>query len=311
MAETQTRPARRSMLRTWGPAAAVVLWLLSGTYVVRPQEHGVVRVFGRCVLGDVPPGVHWRPPWPVGRHDRVSVQRVRSVSVGFTSADRTLGKEAQPGREFFTGDENLINIELMAQYSVRNSRAYLFATREPGRLVAAALEWALSHAASTRKIDPLMTYDRLNIQNEVRRDAQALLDRYGVGVRLSSVNIQRTPPPAQVKAAFDDVTDAREDRERIIEEAHGYAADLMPRARGEAQRIVSEAEGYREKRVKEARGDAARFRQLEREYARAREITAKRIYTEALEKVVPKMEVTVVDPAGGNRVDLSLVQQQP
>jgi membrane protease subunit HflK len=279
--------------------------------MVRPQERAVVRVFGRAVLDAVPPGVHWRPPWPIGRHDRVQVQRVRSLSVGFTSVDRALGKPAPAAAEFLTGDENLINIELMAQYSIQDPRAFLFHVREPEQVVSAALEWALSHAASTRRIDPLMTYDRLNIQNEVRRDARALLDQYGSGILLLSVNIQRTPPPAEVKAAFDDVTNAREDRERITDEARGYAADLIPRARGEALQIINESQAYGVKRVDEARGDAARFAQLQREYARARETTAKRIYLESLEKIVPKMQVQVVDPTGGNKVDLGLMQQTP
>lgn len=304
----QTMDSSRALFggRGWwiALAAALALYVASGTYVVRPDERGIVQRCGKVIADAVPSGIHWRLPYPFGLVTRLQVRKTRSVTVGATATERALGQAAAPERtEFLTGDENLIQISMTVHYTVQSPRRYLFATEDPDALIARLAQTALAGAVAQQEVDLVMTTGRLAMQELVRSGAQEAADALEAGVAISAVNIEQPLPPSEVAAAFRDVQDARADRQRFINEAEGEAAQTAEEAAGEAERLSQGAEAYREKTVNEARGEAERFTELWREYRRAPDVTSKRLYLDAMEGLLPKMKVIVVDPAGGNRVD--------
>ena len=186
---------------------------------------------------------------------------------------------------------------------------YLFNARDVSSVIARTVESSLSFIAAQRKVDDLLTTGKVLVQNEVQKAAQGLLDRCGSGVAISSVSIESMAPPDEVLEAFRDVASAREDRERIKREADGYANDVVPKARGEAGRLTSEAEGYCERKVNEAAGDADRFHSLAAEYSKARDVTAARLFLEAMEEVLPRLKKIVIEPGAGT-IDVDLVERK-
>jgi len=157
-------------------------------------------------------------------------------------------------------------------------------------------------------VDAVLTTEKIAVQEEVRGAAQKLVDQYRLGVALASVNIESAQPPPEARDAFNDVASARADSARIVNEALGYAGDIVPKARGEASQSLQAAVGYREKKVNEARGDASRFTQVAAEYERAAAVNGRRLYAETMEQVLPKIKKILVDSRGN--LDLTIVRKQ-
>jgi membrane protease subunit HflK len=292
------------------------LYLLSGIYVVRANEQAVVRRFGRVVADRVPPGPHYRLPFPIDRVDRLKVREQKVIRVGFDGPDSVLGvRPARVQTEFVTGDQNLVNIELLVQYVIRDPAAYLFAAREATQLIQLAAESALAETVAQRDVDALLTTGKIEVQGRLRQEAQRIVDSYGggpsgVGVDITAINISRIAPPAEVQEAFRKVADAREDRSRLVNQAEGYANDLLPKARGDAAKNLEDATGYRERKVLEARGDAERFIRAYEAYQHSKDVTSARLYLEAMEEILPKLKTVFVDHNGGSSpIDLSIVQR--
>jgi modulator of FtsH protease HflK len=290
-------------------AIALALWLLTGVYIVSVDEQAVVRRFGAVVADRVPPGLHVGFPWGIDRVDRLKVREQKRLNVGFEFPDQALRRPVSPGRrEFFTGDQNLVNIELLVQYTIREPRAYLFSTVNVIETMRQAAEAAIAAAVAARPVDALLTTGKLEAQEELRRRTQETVDRYGLGVAITAVNIQAVSPPLPVADAFRDVASAREDRDRIIKEAESYANAAVAGAQGEASRMREEAIGYRDRRIREATGDAARFVQAYEAYRRAPGVTTARLYLETVEEILPRLKVIALDRRGGRSpVDLNLL----
>jgi membrane protease subunit HflK len=211
-----------------------------------------------------------------------------------------------------TGDQNIINMRVVVQYSVAVPADFLFRSGAVPQAIGAAVESELSRRLARRGVDAVLTTERIAIQDEVLGASQALLNGYRVGVKLSSINIEVAAPPAEAAAAFRDVAGAKADAARTVDEAHGYSNDLLPRARGEAAQLMQSAEAYRQSRVNQATGDAARFQALATEYAKASDVTGRRLYLEAMEQILPKIKKLIVDP--GSNLDLTVIgksNQQP
>jgi membrane protease subunit HflK len=283
---------------------------------VRANEQAVVRRFGRVVADRVPPGPHYRLPWPIDRVDRLKVREQKVISVGFDLPDALLGR--RPTRvqtEFLTGDQNLVNIELLVQYVIRDPAAYLFAAREATSVIQLAAESALAETVAQRDVDALLTTGKIEVQGRLRQEAQRIVDSYGreragIGVDITAINISRIAPPAEVQEAFRKVADAREDRSRLVNQAEGYANDLLPKARGDAAKNLEDATGYRERKILEARGDAERFVRAYEAYRHSRDVTSARLYLEAMEEILPKLKTVFVDHNGGSSpIDLSIIQR--
>jgi membrane protease subunit HflK len=293
---------RRALLLVLG------LWLLSAVYIVRVDEQGVVRRFGAVVEEHVPPGLHLGFPWGIDAVDRVKVREQKRLSIGFELPDQILGRPVNPARrEYFTGDQNLVNIELLLQYTVREPRAYLFHAADLTGTLRASAEAAVVEAVAVEPVDRLLTTGRLEVQERLRNATQDAADRSGLGLSINAVSIQTVAPPLTVAAAFRDVASAREDRDRLVKEAESYANSTVPQAEGEAARMKEEAIGYRDDRIRRARGDADRFVQAYAAYHRSPDVTRARLYLESMEQILPRMKVISVDRTGKNPIDLNLL----
>ncbi len=281
-------------------AGLIALWLLSGIYIVGPDEQGVIRRFGKCV-GVVGSGPHWHIPFPIDKVDTPKVTEIKRMEIGFrTTYPGPPAQYRKMPREslMLTGDENIIDAQIIVQYKIKDAMAYLFNVREQEELVRDAAEAALRQVVGRHRIDEALTEQKGEIQDETRGKLQELLDDYGLGVTVNLVKFQAVSVPKQVDAAFKDVASAREDKERLVKQAEAYQNDVIPKARGNAEKLVKEAEAYKIERVKRAQGDAERFVEVLREYRKARKVTEARLYIETMEKILPGLRKYIVQTDG-------------
>ena len=289
--------------------ALLTLWLVSGIYVIRTEQQAVLTTFGALANDQAMPGVGWHWPWPVGQVHKLKVRELKRAFIGGELADEANALPADPVlSQFLSGDQNILNVRAVVQYSIAEPANYLFRSAEVDLAVANAVEATLERQISTRAVDEVLTTEKIAIQEEVRRRSQELIDRHGLGVVLSTVNIRSVTPPAEAADAFRDVASARADSVRIVNEAEGYANDILPRARGQAQQMLSASHGYRERRIQQARGDAARFEKLASEYARNPEVTRSRLFLETMEEILPRLRKTIVDEDGN--LDLNIIRRE-
>lgn len=279
-----------------GPAGIigliVGLWLLSGFYTVDDAERAVVMTFGSS-SGSQGPGLHWHFPYPLQHVTKVNVGGIRNI------ADRAV---------MLTQDENLVDLEIAAQYKVGSAEDFLFRVRDPELTLAQALKGAVREVTGQEKMDFILTEGREEIETRIHEILQATLDSYQSGLTVTEVNLKDAQPPEAVQNAFADAIRAREDKQRLQNEAEAYANDILPKARGAAARKSSEAEAYREKVVAEAEGQAQRFDQLLAEYSKAPQVTRKRLYLDAMQTVLSNSSKVVVDGDSGNMTVLPLEQ---
>ena len=276
--------------------AVPLLWLASGVYVVNPGHKGVVRTFGK-ETARTEPGLNYRYPWPFQRVDVVSVEQVHRIEVGFRASQR-MPEEAL----MLTGDENIVEAQIVMQYRVADPSKFLFRLRDPEGSLRAATEVALRSTVGSMTIDQVMIEERAKVQEDTRSFVQRLMDDYQSGLVITEVKLQAADPPEAVKDAFHDVVRAREDKEKLINQARGYQADILPKARGEAQKILREAEGYKEQRTLLAQGEAARFLSVLAEYEKAKAVTRDRLHLETVEKILPDIDKIIVDGDVGQRL---------
>jgi membrane protease subunit HflK len=308
--ETGPRPPRPggwrlTRRRVW--VALGALWVASGLYLVGPDQQAVETLAGRVVAPRVMPGLHYALPWPIESVAKLKVRQLQRLVVGGDLPDSVLGRTQAARSQFLTGDQNLIHLRAVVQYSVGTPADYLFRSENPVQLVGATVEAELARRVARRPVDAVLTTERIAIQNDVRAAAQKLLNDYRAGVVLSSVNIESAAPPPEAAEAFRDVASARADTSRIVSQAQGFANDLIPRARGQARQLLEEAAGYRQRKIDEASGDASRFNQVAAEYDRAAQVTRRRLYLEAMEEVLPRIRKLIVDPSGN--LDLTIIRK--
>ncbi len=289
---------------------ALGLWLATGIYVVGPDEVGVIRTFGKATRVSQS-GLNWHFPYPIEVADIPKVTEVKRIEIGF----RTVGKDGyrKYSREslMLTGDENIVDAEMIAQYKIKDPQAYLFNFVKPEITVREAAEASLRTTIGKHKIDEALTDGKLIIQEETRDLLQNTLDKYDTGIQVVAVQLQAVAPPAQVSAAFKDVASAKEDKNRKINQAEGYRNDVIPKARGAAQAQIEEAQGYMEARIKRAEGDAAKFSAILKEYRKAKGVTETRLYLETMEEILPGINKYIVpDEGGGNLINLLNLNQQ-
>ncbi len=289
-------------------AAALFLGgLLASVYIVPADQQAVVTRFGKVVEPRVLPGIHLSLPWPVDRVRRLKVRQLQRLVVGGDPPDSVLGRTQPLASQFLTGDQNIIHMRVVVQYSVGVPVEYLFRAQEVGRMAGAVVEAELARRVATRTVDAVLTTEKATIQDEVRASAQKRLNGYGAGVLLSTVNLESVQPPPEAADAFRDVAGARADAARIVSEAQGYANDVIPRARGEAQQMLESAQAYKQRKTNEALGDAARFTQVATEYAKASDVNGRRLYVEAMEEILPRIRKLIVDKNGN--LDLTILRK--
>jgi membrane protease subunit HflK len=283
------------------------VWVLSGVYLVAPDQQAVETLFGKVAAPRVMPGLHYALPWPLEKVTKLKVRQLQRLVVGGDLPDSVLGRTPPLVSQFLTGDQNILNLRVVVQYSVGVPADYLFQLQNPTQAIGAAVEAELARRVAHRTVDAALTTERAAIQDEVRAAAQKLLNQYCAGVLLSTINIESAAPPPEAAEAFRDVASARADTARIVSDAEGYANDLIPKARGQAQQMREESEAYREKKINEAAGDAARFNQIAAEYSKAAQITSQRLYLETMEQVLPRIKKLIVDQNGN--LDLTIIRK--
>jgi membrane protease subunit HflK len=287
----------------------VLLWLASGIYIVDPAERGVVFQFGRYVA-TTPPGPHWHIPYPVQRVEIVDVDQIRNVEVGYRSQGASQPAQSVPKEALMlTQDENIIDIKLAVQYRVKSAPDYLFNVREPDVTLRKVIESSVREIIGKSRLDFVLTEGRSEVAARVGRLIQETMDSYESGLQVTSVNMQNAQPPEQVQEAFFDAIKAREDEQRVKNEAEAYANDVVPRARGAAARRLEEANAYRAEVTAQAEGEASRFVQVLDQYQQAPEVTRERLYLDTMEAVLGTTNKVLVDvKEGGNLLVLPLDQ---
>jgi len=307
----------------WGTALAVAAYLLSGVYIIKPDEVGVVRRFGTFIGGDVEPGLHYHMPWPVEKVVRLRVDRLRTVEIGYRLAPRPRGAFEPPAYEWglqhrsgryvgpplgqeeegyqVTADAQLVTMNVAVQYQIVNSQAFLFRVTDPEQLVRVAAEAAVRAVAVSHELTGILTDHRSSVQDEIADVLKKRLGKYGCGVRLVGVWLQDVHPPIPVVDAFRDVSSALEERTRMINQAEGYANERAALAVGDAARLRSEADGYSSRVAIRAEGDAYSFRERAAAYGDARTVTGLRLLLEALEAGLAGRKKLVLDGDAGAR----------
>ena len=284
--------------------AGIVLWLLTGIYIVGPDEVGVVRTFGEFTRV-TQSGLNWKFPAPIETANTPKVTEVKRIEIGFRSLKNGQYRTVEKESLMLTGDENIVDAEMIVQYKIKDPVSYLFKIVEPELTVRTAAEASLRTVVGRNKIDETLTTGKFTIQEETKLQLQVILDKYDSGIHVVAVQLQDVSPPKEVIGAFKDVASAKEDKNRMVNQAEGYRNDVIPKARGEAEAMIRDAEGFRDSRVKRAEGDAAKFTTILKEYNKAKTITEKRLYLETMEKVLPNIEKIIVpDKDSGNMLNL-------
>jgi membrane protease subunit HflK len=295
-----TLPGQWKSWLKWLIPILVLIWLLSGIYIVGPDEQGVVRRFGK-VVRITEPGPHYHLPLPIEKVDRPKIQQARRIEIGFETIS-----PGPPARYRFhpeeslmlTGDEQIIDAQIIVQYKIKDAADYLFNVRNlegsQGTIKDAA-EVALRQVVGKRPIDDVLIGEKLQVEVDIRALLQEIVDDYESGIRITEVKLQTVQPPQEVAPAFSEVVSAKEDKEKLIQEAEGYKEDIIPKARGEARSLVLAAEAYREEKMRRAQGDVAKFEAVLAEYEKAKDVTRKRLYIETMEQVLPNIRKFVID----------------
>jgi len=267
-------------------AILLVFWAATGFYKIQAGERGVILQFGKHV-NTTQSGLHWHLPIPIEKVIKVDITKVHTVPLRAT---------------MLTQDENIVDIEGSVQYQIADPINYLFSTRSPELALTQATESAIRQSIGRTKMDYVITEGRGQIAVQVKDLIQGITDSYGTGMHVIKVNIQHARPPEEVKDAFDDVTQSREDEERLKNEAETYSNGVIPKARGNAARIREEAGAYKSEVVANAEGEAERFKKLLVAYKKAPKVTRERLYLDMMESVLNNSSKVMVDVSGSNNL---------
>jgi membrane protease subunit HflK len=289
---------------------ALVLWLLTGIYVVGPDEVGVVQTFGKYSRASQS-GLNYHFPYPIETVKTPKVTEVKRIEIGFRSVGKNQYQTVERESLMLTGDENIVDAEMIVQYKIKDPEAYLFNFIKPELTVREASEASLRTVVGRHNIDEALTSGKFMIQEETKELVQSILDKYKTGILVVAVQLQDVSPPQQVIAAFKDVASAKEDKNKMVNQAEGYRNDIIPKARGEAQSMIREAEGYKKARIARAEGDVAKFSAVLKEYRKAKGVTETRMYLETMEEILPRIEKIIIpDAKSGNLINLLNLKPQ-
>lgn len=276
-------------------------WILSGIYIVDEGTRGVVTRFGELRYTAMP-GPHWHLPYPIEAVQTVDVSTRRRITVGYQAVSPQQTRPVLSEALMLTEDENIVNVQLAVQYQVSDAAQFLFEFVDPEQTLKELTESALRETVGKRRMDFVLTEGRAEVAQQTRELITEALQYYDAGVEVVEVVIQDVQPPEQVQDAFEDAIKAREDRERLINQAEAYRNEVIPRAEGEAARIREEAQAYLAQIVQQATGDASRFTQQLAEYAKAPEVTRDRLYLDTMERVLGRSGKVLIDAESSNQL---------
>ena len=282
-------------------AGLLGLWLASGFYKVNPGQKGVELIFGSHIE-TTDEGLHYNLPRPVGQTIIPEVSQIRRIDIG-RRVENYRGQELQSDNLgeslMLTGDENIVDLNLTVFWRIAQAEDFLFNVRDVEKTIKIASESVMRDVVGQRTFDEVVTTGRQQIELRARASLQELLDSYNAGVTIENVALQKSDPPQDVIEAFNDVQRARQDRQRLQNEAEAYANSIVPQARGEADQMIRDAEAYRERLVKEANGEADRFTSVYEAYRRYPEVTKRRMYLETMGKVLKDTDKVILDNGAG------------
>jgi len=288
-------------IRGTGPRIIIlilfILWIMSGFYIVNPDQVGVVKRFG-AYNRTTPPGPHFHLPYPIETVQTPSVTEIKRVEIGFRSTYFGTGVDTYrpvPKESLMlTGDENIVDVQFIVQYRIKDARDYLFNISNPFKTVKDAAEAAMRAVIGNNQINAVLTTQKFVIQEKTMHLLQHILDTYHSGVQVVAVKLQDVHPPKEVLDAFKDVASAREDKSRFINQAMAYRNEIIPKARGEAALILNDAQAYKETKIRQAQGETSRFLSLLKEYKKAPEVTRRRLYLETMQYILEHVKHKVI-----------------
>ena len=281
------------------------IWLATGFYRVEPDEQGVELLFGKWNQTTTEPGLHIFFPTPIGKVMTPKVENVRKINVGYRSASE-LGFSTGSNTErnvleeslMLTGDQNIVDVHFTVLYKIKDAGKFLFKLRNPETTVKDMSESVMREVVGQRELEFLLTGGRQEVEQVVRSDLQDILDEYESGILVQSIQLQSVNPPALVIDAFDEVQRARQDKEKLVNEANSYLNKIVPNARGDAAKLVQEATAYKEQVIKQAEGVAQNFIDVYNSYKDAKYVTRQRIYLETLTEVLEGPNKIILDSTG-------------
>ena len=283
---------------------ALIIWLATGFYRVEPDEQGIELLFGKWNQVTTEPGLHYFFPTPIGKTMTPKVESIRKINVGYRSAselgfssnssDRNVLEESL----MLTGDQNIVDVNFTVLYKIKDAGKFLFKLRNPETTVKDMSESVMREIVGQRDLEFLLTGGRQEVEQVVRSDLQDILDEYESGILVQSIQLQSVNPPALVIDAFDEVQRARQDKEKLVNEANSYMNKIVPNARGDAAKLVQEATAYKEQVIKQAEGVAQNFIDVYNSYKDAKYVTRQRIYLETLTEVLEGPNKIILDSTG-------------
>jgi membrane protease subunit HflK len=298
----------------------ILLYLSSGFYSVKPEQRGVLKRFGRVVTDNMPPGIHYHLPWPAESVVRLKTTEIRTMPVRFEEVKVPEKVEVVEGTQeekvvegtqqvkpvkypqvetsapLLTADENLVLGTLLVQYTISEPKSYLYTSNDADGILKRIVQQATITKVVRMSVEDVFTTGRLKMQTMLKEKIQERIDAYDLGIRIGSIQIDRIKPPKDVARAFRDVASAREDRQKIIQQARGSSNQRLPRARADANNMKTKAEAYAKEVVDRARGDAERFTSAWNEYRKAKDVTGHRLYMEAMEEILRKVTKLISNP---------------
>lgn len=282
--------------------AVVILWGLTGIYRIDPQQVGLQLLFGRYI-NEESSGLHLWFPSPIGDVIKQTVTTTNMMTLGdgapVTTDDNGVAVGHPEEGMMLTGDQNIIDIGFVVQWRVADAKSYLFNMADVDTTLHAAANSAMREVIGQAPLDFVMTDGRAQIGIRAQKLLQSIMDSYGAGVTILDVKLQKADPPTEVIDAFNDVQRARQDHDRLQNEANTYRNDILPRAEGDAQKLIQEAEGYKQQVTKDAEGEAARFLSVYQSYVGAKDVTAERLYLETMQQILAKSDKVLIDGKGG------------
>ena len=287
---------------------ALLIWLAIGFYRVEPNEQGVELLFGKWNQTTTEPGLHYFFPTPIGKVMTPKVEAIRKINVGYRSASE-LGFSTGSGAErnileeslMLTGDQNISDVHFTVLYKIKDAGKFLFKLRNPETTVKDMSESVMREVVGQRDLQFLLTGGRQEVEQVVRNNLQDILDEYESGILIQSIQLQSVNPPALVIDAFDEVQRARQDKERLVNEANSYLNKIVPNARGDAAKLIQEATAYKEQVIKQAEGVAQNFIDVYNSYKDTKYVTRQRIYLETLTEVLEGPNKIILDDTGGGQ----------
>lgn len=267
------------------------LWLLQSFYTVSPEEQGVVLRFGKYVR-TTDPGLHF-VIWPIETVETPKVQQENQLNFGTTS------RAGSPEGLMLAGDQNIVDIKFTVLWKIAEPKKFLFNIRDPERLVRVTAESAMREIVGRTPAEQIRTQGRLAAQNAVLELIQTTLDAFESGILITGVKLEKADPPPSVIDAFEEVQRAEQNQNKFIREAEQYRNRILGEAQGEASKIVEDAKGYKARVVNEAQGEAQRFISVYNEYAKAKDVTRKRLFLETLEEVLSNTNKVIIENQGG------------